>query len=56
MVSARSAQLMTRLVAPLLRRLTGVDLGQWPVCHAGHLRLVAVFRPGRLQALAPDTS
>jgi Putative transposase/Transposase zinc-binding domain len=33
-------------VAVLLQRLTGVDLAQCPVCRAGRLRLVAVFRPG----------
>jgi hypothetical protein len=41
-------------VAALMRRLTGVDIEQCPVCHAGRLRLVAVFRPGHLPAL--DTS
>jgi hypothetical protein len=43
-------------VAALMRRLTGVDIEQCPVCHAGRLRLVAVFRPGHLPAPALDTS
>jgi hypothetical protein len=43
-------------VAVLLRRLTGVDLGQCPVCPARRLRLVAVFRPGRFPAPALETS
>ena len=43
-------------VATLLRRLTGVDITQCPVCHAGRLRRVAVFRPAHLPAPAQDTS
>ena len=43
-------------VAALMRRLTGVDITQCPVCHAGRLRLVAVFRPGHLPAPVLDTS
>ncbi len=43
-------------VAALLRRLTGVDIEQCPVCRAGRLRIVAVFRPGHLPAPAMDTS
>jgi putative transposase/transposase-like zinc-binding protein len=43
-------------VAALMQRLTGVDLTQCPVCHAGRLRLVAVFRPGHLPAPVLDTS
>jgi hypothetical protein len=43
-------------VAALLFRLTGVDIEQCPVCHAGRLRIVAAFRPGQLPAPAPDTS
>jgi hypothetical protein len=43
-------------VAALMRRLTGVDITQCPVCHAGRLRRVAVFLPGHLPAPALDTS
>jgi hypothetical protein len=43
-------------VAALMLRVTGVDITQCPVCHAGRLRLVAVFRPGHLPAPALDTS
>ncbi len=43
-------------VAALLRRLTGVDLAQCPVCRVGRLQLVAVFRPGSLPAPVLDTS
>ena len=43
-------------VAALLLRLTGVDIAQCPVCHAGRLRFVAVFRPGQIPAPALDTS
>lgn len=43
-------------VAALMFRLTGVDIGQCPVCHAGRLRVVAVFRPGQIPAPALDTS
>ena len=43
-------------VAALMLRLTGVDIGQCPVCRAGRLRAIAVFRPGHLPAPAPDTS
>jgi len=45
---SRSAELMTKPAATLLVRLTGVDIGQCPVCHAGRLRVVAVFRPGQI--------
>jgi len=45
---SRSAELTTKPVATLLFRLTGVDIGQCPVCHAGRLRVVAVFRPGQI--------
>ena len=37
-------------------RLTGVDITRCPVCHAGRLRLVALFRPGHLPAPALDNS
>jgi hypothetical protein len=37
-------------------RLTGVDITRCPVCHAGRLRLVAVFQPGQIRAPALDTS
>ncbi len=43
-------------VAALMRRLTGVDIEECPTCHAGRLRVVAVFRPGHLPVPAPDTS
>jgi hypothetical protein len=43
-------------VATLILRLTGLDIGQCPVCHAGHLRLVAVLRPGQIPAPALDIS
>jgi hypothetical protein len=43
-------------VATLMLRLTGVDIGQCPVCQAGRLRLVAVFDPGQIPAPALDTS
>ena len=43
-------------VAALMRRLTGVDITQCPVCHAGRLRIVTVFRPGQSPAPTPDTS
>jgi hypothetical protein len=43
-------------VAALVHRLTGVDITRCPVCRAGRLRLVAVFRPGHLPAPALDTS
>jgi Putative transposase/Transposase zinc-binding domain len=43
-------------VAALMRRLTGVDITRCPVCHAGHLRLVAVLRPGQIPASALNTS
>ena len=43
-------------VAALLRRLTGGDIEQCPVCHAGRLRVLAVFEPGHLPAPAWDTS
>jgi hypothetical protein len=56
MVSGRSAQLTSKPVAALLRRLTGVDIEECPVGRAGCMRIVAFFRPGRLQALALDTS
>jgi hypothetical protein len=43
-------------VAALLLRLTGVDITQCPVCHAGRLRTMAVFRPGQIPVPALDTS
>jgi len=43
-------------VATLMFRLTGVDIGECPVCHVGRLRLVAVLRPGQLPTPALDTS
>jgi hypothetical protein len=43
-------------VASLLFRLTGVDIEQCPVCHAGRLRVVAVLKPGQIPAPALDTS
>jgi hypothetical protein len=43
-------------VAALIRRLTGVAIEECPVCHAGRLRLVAVFHPGHLPGPALDTS
>ena len=43
-------------VAALLRRLTAGDIEQCPVCHAGRLRVLAVFRPGQGPAPALDTS
>jgi putative transposase/transposase-like zinc-binding protein len=43
-------------VATLMLRVTGVDITRCPVCRAGHLRVVAVFRPGHLPAPALDTS
>jgi hypothetical protein len=42
--------------ASLLFRLTGVDTTHCPACHAGRLRLVALFRPGHLPAPLLDTS
>ena len=49
-------QLTTKPVASLLFRLTGVDIGQCPVCHVGRLRVLAVFEPGQCPVLALDTS
>jgi Putative transposase len=43
-------------VATLLFRLTGVGIEECPVCHAGRLRILAVFRPGQIPAPALDTS
>lgn len=43
-------------VAALVSRLTGVDITQCPVCRAGSLRLVALFRPGHLPAPPLDSS
>ncbi len=43
-------------VAALVQRLTGVDTAQCPVCRAGRLRIVAVFRPGARPVPARDTS
>ena len=43
-------------VAALVQRLTGVDIAQCPVCRAGRLRIVAVFRPGARPVPALDTS
>ncbi len=52
----RSAPMAPEPVATLLLRLTGVDITQCPVCHAGRLHLVAVFRPGQTPVPALDTS
>jgi hypothetical protein len=46
----------TESVAALVQRLTGVDTTRCPSCHAGQLRLVAVFRPGARPVPALDTS
>ncbi len=43
-------------VAALMRRLTGVDLTQCPVCRQGRLHAVAAFRPGAGPIPALDTS
>jgi len=43
-------------VAALMLRLTGLDITRCPVCRAGHLRIVAGFRPGHLPAPVLDTS
>ena len=43
-------------VASLVHRLIGVDITQCPVCRAGRLRVVAVFRPGARPVPALDTS
>jgi hypothetical protein len=43
-------------VAALMLRLTGLDITRCPVCHAGRLRVVAVFGPGQIPAPALDTS
>jgi hypothetical protein len=43
-------------VAVLMRRLTGVDITQCPVCHAGRLYVVAHFRPGQRPVPLFDTS
>jgi len=43
-------------VATLMLRVTGVDIGQCPVCQAGRLRLVTVFHPGQIPAPALDSS
>jgi hypothetical protein len=43
-------------VATLMLRLTGVDITRCPVCRAGRLHVVAVFRPGHLPAPVLDTS
>jgi hypothetical protein len=42
--------------APLMLRVTGVDITQCPVCGAGRLHVVASFRPGPLPAPVLDTS
>jgi hypothetical protein len=42
-------------VAALMLRLTGLDITRCPVCHAGRLRVVAVFGPGQIPAPALDT-
>jgi len=51
-----SAELMTKPAATLLFRLTGADIEQCPACHAGRLRVLAVFAPGQCPVLALDTS
>ncbi len=43
-------------VAALMRRLTGVDITRCPVCRAGRLHRVAVFKPGALPVPVWDTS
>jgi len=43
-------------LAALMLRLTGLDITRCPVCHAGRLRVVAVFGPGEIAAPALDTS
>ena len=43
-------------MATLFHRLTGVDITRCPVCRAGRLRLVAVFRSGPFPTPALDTS
>jgi hypothetical protein len=43
-------------VAALVYRLTGVDITRCPGCGVGHLRRVAVFRPGHLPAPRLDSS
>jgi hypothetical protein len=43
-------------VATLMLRLTGVDIGQCPVCRAGRLRVVGLLRPGALPVPVWDTS
>jgi hypothetical protein len=42
--------------AALLLRLTGVDITRCPVCRAGRLQFVAVFRPGARPVPALDSS
>ena len=43
-------------VTALVHRLTGVDLTPCPVCRAGRLRLVAIFRPGARPVPVEDSS
>jgi hypothetical protein len=43
-------------VATLLFRLTGVDIEECPLCHAGRLRVVALLRPSQIPAPALDSS
>ncbi len=42
-------------VAALMLLLTGVGIGECPMCRVGHLHLVTLFRPGQLPVSAPDT-
>jgi hypothetical protein len=42
--------------AALMSRLTGVDVTRCPVCRAGRLHVVTVFRPGHLPAPVLDSS
>jgi hypothetical protein len=43
-------------VATYMLRVTGVEIRRRPVCRAGHLHVVAVFRSGHLPASVLDTS
>jgi hypothetical protein len=51
---SRSTELTTKPVATLMLRGTGADITRCPACHAGRLRVVALFRPGQIPVL--DTS
>jgi hypothetical protein len=43
-------------VATIMFRLTGVDIGECPVCRAGRLRIVGLLRPGALPVPVWDTA